>query len=183
MTLEVVFICTGNRFRSPLAEALFRRAAGELPVAVRSLGTLDLGPLPPLDGALEEAARLDLDLSAHRSSPLAGERLAEADLVLGFERMHVVTAVVDAEAPRERTFTLPELVELLARTTGPRAADPIERARLAIELAAAERPDDPRLIGLPELPDPLGKPPEVVRKIAGRIDVLTAELARALFAR
>lgn len=179
--LEIVFVCTGNRFRSPLAEALFRRAAGPLPIAVRSLGTLELGSLAPLDEALDEAGRLGLDLSGHRSRSLVGERLDGADLVLGFERMHVVTSVVDAEAPRDRTFTLPELVGLLDQTEPVAAHDAIERARRAIELAAAARPADPSLIGQPELPDPLGKPREVARETADRIQELTARLARALF--
>ena len=37
--LQVVFVCTGNRFRSPLAAALFREATSGLPVDVRSMGT------------------------------------------------------------------------------------------------------------------------------------------------
>ena len=37
---EVVFVCTGNRFRSPLAESLLRAATEGLPVRVRSLGML-----------------------------------------------------------------------------------------------------------------------------------------------
>jgi hypothetical protein len=40
-SFEVVFVCTGNRFRSPLAAALFGRATAGLPVSVSSRGTLD----------------------------------------------------------------------------------------------------------------------------------------------
>ena len=41
--LRVAFVCTGNRFRSPLAAALLESEAEGLPVEIASLGTLDLG--------------------------------------------------------------------------------------------------------------------------------------------
>jgi len=51
---RIDFVCTGNRFRSPLAAELLRRAIGGLPVEVASVGTLDLGPLSALPEAMEE---------------------------------------------------------------------------------------------------------------------------------
>jgi protein-tyrosine-phosphatase len=177
---EVVFVCTGNRARSPLAEALFRRAATDLPVAVSSLGTLDLGSIPPLPEAEREALRLGLDLSGHRSRPLLGADLGAADLVLGFERMHVVSAVVDARAVRARSFTLPELVPLLERLDLPPARDPVERARLAVAAAHAERPD-PAMTEVAELADPLGGGAAVFRDTADRVADLTGRLAVRLF--
>src|SRR5437016_1605778 len=108
--LEVVFLCTGNRFRSPIAAALFRKETNGLPVNVRSAGLLELGPMPALDEALTLAKTLGIDLRSHAARPLGSIDASGADLVVGFERMHVVSAVMDARVPLERAFTLPELV-------------------------------------------------------------------------
>lgn len=178
---EVMFVCTGNRFRSPLAEAVFRRATAGLPVAVGSRGTLELGSIPPLPEATREGARLDLDLSAHRTHPLLGCELGGADLVVGFERMHVVTAVVEAHARRERTFTLPEIVGLLDRIGSAAARDGVERARRTVAAAGAARRDDPLRLNVPELADPLGGTPETFRRTADQVDELTRRLAVQLF--
>ena len=106
-SFEVVFICTGNRFRSAIAEALTARLTEGLPVEVSSAGTLDLGAVGVLPEALALAPELGVDLSAHRTRCVRDVDLREADLVLGFELTHLATAVVECGAARERTFTLP----------------------------------------------------------------------------
>ncbi len=178
--LRVVFVCTGNRFRSPLAAEIFRRSARSLPVDVSSVGILELGAAPPLTEAVEEARRLGLDLSAHRARPLSSTSLADADLVVGFERMHIVAAVVDAGAARERTFTLPELVELVESVEPPHDGDAVQRARTAIASAAAGRRVDPAYSRLPEIADPIGEPSRHQHAIAESVHALTVRLARAL---
>jgi protein-tyrosine phosphatase len=183
VSFQLVFVCTGNRFRSPLAAAVFRRETEGLPIEVASAGTLELGPVPALPEAIVEAERLGLGLADHRADSLAEVGPSDADLVVGFERMHVVTAVVDGGARRERTFTLPELVALLGRIEPPDADDPLERARLALELAHAHRPPDSTLASVPELEDPLGRSAEHQRELAERVSALTTQLARLLFGR
>src|SRR5436190_16149246 len=109
---EVAFVCTGNRFRSPLAAAAFASQVA-VPVTTVSAGLLGLGPVPALPEAVELARSFGLDLASHRARDLSVVDLEPFDLVLGFERSHVQAAVVDASALIERTFTLPELVLLL----------------------------------------------------------------------
>jgi protein-tyrosine phosphatase len=175
----VVFVCTGNRFRSPLAEHLLRRLAEGLPVRTTSRGTLKLGPVPALPLAVEAGRRFGVDLSAHHATSLEGENLSWADLVLGFERMHVVTAVVDADARREGTFTLPELVGLLEQASYP-AETGMARARAALDAAAELRSLDARR-ALPEVDDPIGRPAAVAAEIAEQVRGLTERLAAQLF--
>ena len=178
--MKVVFVCSGNRFRSPIAEALFRGLAPDLPLDVSSRGTLDLGPIPVLQEALAEGGRLGIDLSAHRARTIAAGELADADLVIGFERRHVATAVVDGKARRERAFTLPELVALLERIEGPPSSEPLEHARAALAQVARERPDGSP-VGVAELADPIGRGAAVARETADRVQALTGALASGLF--
>jgi protein-tyrosine phosphatase len=177
---KLVVLCTGNRFRSPLAEILLRELTEGLPVDVSSAGTLSLGPVPALPEAIELATTFELDLRAHRCRHFTEAGLAEADLVLGFERMHVATAVVDGGAQPERTFTLPELVELL-REVDPRSDDHVQRARESIGLAHDARSGQPPLLDRNELADPYGRSPKVYRETAERVVALCEELAARLF--
>lgn len=180
--LQVAFVCTGNRFRSPLAAALLVQAAGGLPLRILSLGTLDLGSKPALPEAVAIADELGLDLSGHSSRNLASVKLDHFDLVLGFERKHVMASVVDARARLERTFTLPELVGLLRRLPGPPLpTDPIERALVRIRQAHAARPSGFRNGPLPELGDPLGKTLQAQRQTAAELSNLVSQLAIGLF--
>ena len=178
---HLVFICTGNRFRSPLAERIFRERAGLPEVTVESLGTLDLGSASALPEAVAEAQRLGIDLSDHQARSLVDADLSGADLVLGFERMHVMTAVVEARSRRDRTFTLPELVALLERLPRDESKPSPERARDRVAQAAALRAPNSQLLDIPELTDPLGRSQEEQLRIANDVDELVYRLSHSLF--
>jgi protein-tyrosine phosphatase len=150
-----------------------------LPVRISSAGILDLGPVPALPETIDTAAALGLDLSQHRAGCLVGRDLSGADLVVGFEQRHVVTAVVDAKAPREKTFTLVEIVDLLERVLPATAEEPAERAWQAVERANALRLG--RREPAPEISDPLGEAAEVYRSTITRVRDLCERLAVRLF--
>ena len=171
-------MCTGNRFRSPLAAALLERETNGLPVRIASLGTLDLGSRPALPEAVEISRELGLDLSEHRARGLAHVDLTRADLVLGFEESHVKASVVESGAAKDVSFTLPELVELLSRIPGPPLPnDPVERARVRIRQANAIRGRS----AVPELGDPLGLTVADQRGIALELERLVSRLTDRLF--
>ena len=175
------FVCTGNRFRSPLAAAMFLEEAHDLPVRAASLGILNLGPEPALPGALRIAHTLGLDLTSHRARTVTAVSLREADLVVGFERKHAAAAVVDGRAARARTFTLPELVELLETSPSPLVrGGPIERARARVAEAGARRGRS-AAVDPPELPDPMGMTWREQVAIAERLQELVGELTELLF--
>ena len=176
---DVVVICSGNRFRSPIAEAVLRRQAEGLPVRVRSFGTLDLPSGHALSEALELAPGYGLDLTSHRSCPLAGEDLSGADLVIGFELIHVSTAVVGAGAQRERTFLINDLVAGLEETAPQQEGSVVERARAAVRQADAAR-KAARVIPR-EIADPIDGPAAGYRKAADEVYRLTTRVAERLF--
>ena len=177
---SVVFECTGNRFRSPLAAAFFQ-AAAQGPVKVTSLGTLDLGDVEALPEAVELAREHGVDLTEHRASGLREIDLSASDLVIGFERKHVAAAVVDARARPDRTFTLPELVGLLRRVPAVAPGEPVVRARALVQAAHDLRPHDFRRAPVPELADPLGLGHADQRAVAEQVRSLTGRLAALLF--
>ena len=146
---------------------------------VASLGTLDLGPVPALPEAVAIAGELGLDLTGHRASRIAD--LSGYDLVVGFERKHVMAAVVDAGAAVEQTFTLPELVALLDGAPSVPERDPADQARARVRAAHAARPTDFRNASLPEIRDPLGLSAPAQRDIARQVEHQVSDLAATLF--
>jgi protein-tyrosine-phosphatase len=89
--VNVLFVCTGNICRSPLAEALMRRevAARELDgVRVSSAGTGAWDGAPASEGAYLVGLEHELDLSAHRARLLTRDMVRNADLIFTMSRHH-----------------------------------------------------------------------------------------------
>jgi protein-tyrosine-phosphatase len=90
--MTVIFVCTGNTCRSPMAAALLRRAllaAGTTDIEVTSAGTGAWEGAPVSEGAYLVALEQDLDLSAHRARLLSRELVDGADLILAMGRTHL----------------------------------------------------------------------------------------------
>lgn len=91
-TYNLLFVCTGNSCRSPLAEAIARREIAERGWSHVSVASAGIAALPggtASDGALEAAKEQGIDLSAHRTTPLGPDLIEWADLVLGMSASHV----------------------------------------------------------------------------------------------
>jgi protein-tyrosine-phosphatase len=88
----VLFVCTANMCRSPLAEVLFRemlRRRGLQPGwRTESAGVYASDGQPATEFSRQVAAERGLDLSSHHSKPVDAERLHSADLVLVMEPVH-----------------------------------------------------------------------------------------------
>ncbi|MGH7503007.1 MAG: low molecular weight phosphatase family protein [Longimicrobiales bacterium] len=95
-TYNLLFVCSGNTCRSPLAHALAARlvAARGWHVSVDSAGTAALPALPAADNAIAVAGENGLDLLAHRSQAVSHELLDWADLIVVMGPSHY-HAVVD----------------------------------------------------------------------------------------
>jgi protein-tyrosine-phosphatase len=180
---SIAFVCTGNRFRSVLAEAFVRRLTSGLPVTTESFGTLDLHGAPPLPEAVNLARGCGLDVTGHVTRCVSDASLASVELVIGFEAAHVRQAVVEAAAARDRAFTMRELVRILEDgAVAPELADVVARARETVRSAAARRAaaeighrisDDTR--------DPLGASWSVYRETAVEVRDLSLRLVGGLF--
>lgn len=111
----VLFVCTGNTCRSPLAEVLARdataRALGVPPAEVlaygvqfASAGISTMDGVPASEGSLAAAAEVGLDLTDHQTRQLDPELVDRADLVFCLAASHrqAILAEVPEAAPRVR---------------------------------------------------------------------------------
>jgi protein-tyrosine-phosphatase len=91
---KLLFVCSGNVCRSPMAAALAEWIAMQqgAEVEVRSAGTLGLVDRPADPKVVAVCRELGLDLSGHRSAALTPELLAWADRVYVMEDAHAVAA-------------------------------------------------------------------------------------------
>jgi protein-tyrosine-phosphatase len=110
----VLFVCTGNRYRSPIAAAAFRYMVANTTSAslwkIDSAGTWTIPGLPPVPTAIAAAEALGLDITHHISCLLVKEDLGNYNLVLVMEAGHKEAIVCQSPTKSDRVFLLSEVV-------------------------------------------------------------------------
>jgi protein-tyrosine phosphatase len=159
-----------------LRRALDRRLGGAAPT-VRSAGTIGLVRNPATPEAVEAAAELGVDITAHEARRLVDAMIEEADLLLCMAAEHREEITERVPEAIDRTFTLKELTRLLELepATGPAAL--LDRVGAA---AAARAAGAPANQFDQDVVDPLGMPIETYRAIAWELDEWIERLVAGL---
>ena len=94
MTLGILFVCTANICRSPMAEGVFRsmarRAGLDSAFTVDSAGTFGgHARRPPAPRAIEAAARRGYDIAGLRARQVVEADIARFDFVVAMDRCHL----------------------------------------------------------------------------------------------
>src|SRR5437867_11321018 len=108
--MEILFVCSGNIVRSPLAHGLMAKVLNDIGVkniAVSSAGTLGIEGRPAHPEAVRLARKRGFDLRKHRSRGLSPRDLARADMILVMEDEHLraVRELDPAAGARARLLT------------------------------------------------------------------------------
>jgi glycine hydroxymethyltransferase len=144
----ILFICTGNVCRSPMAEGLFRNAVngrGEFRVMSAGLGAID--GQPPTPHSVAAMRELGIDISRQRSRALTAELVKQADYIFGMTHAHTDTIALLYPAAAEKTFLLREFDDTL---------EPFEK----------------------DIPDPIGSPYDVYVHCRDQIEQGIASLLK-----
>lgn len=111
----VLFVCTGNICRSPMAAVLFRarlkkaRPDDWQSWRIESAGTWATEGIPASRRSVEVMASKGLDISGHRARTVSREMLEGFDLILAMEPGHKEALGVEFPSFADRIFLLSEM--------------------------------------------------------------------------
>ena len=108
----ILFICTGNICRSPMAEGLLRHITkGRYKVLSAGVGAVD-GQAPSAH-AVRACKELGIDISQQRSRMLTAQLVEKADYIFGMTHSHVDSVNLLFPQAAEKTFLLREFDDTL----------------------------------------------------------------------
>jgi len=88
---RIIFICTGNICRSPMAEGILRKKLADLnrdDITVSSMGVHGLEKHKASPTAIDVCREQDVDISNHSARTLKPDELTESTLIFTMENVH-----------------------------------------------------------------------------------------------
>ncbi len=108
--MNVLFVCTGNTCRSPMAEELADDSAGRSThlkdMSFQSAGTFACEGTPASSEAVEVMAEVGLDIDKHRAQQFDRELAQWADIILAMEARHIEEMEAMAPDQEDKMHTL-----------------------------------------------------------------------------
>jgi len=145
-TTTILFVCSGNTCRSPMAEGFFKKMLADrlqcgiddlpgLGFVVRSAGTFAGFGAPANPLTLEVLQRSGIDLAGHHSRGLGAEDINMADFIYTMSRGHLETVLAIAPDAASKTQALDPDAEIADPIGGPISAyeDVAVQIRRALE--------------------------------------------------
>lgn len=149
----ILFVCTGNTCRSPMAVGLAEKALGKQKgIKILSAGVIASNGLPASPNAIKSMADEGIDISTHQTRSLTKELVERADIIFVMTQWHKLEVIGLLEKPGKEVYLIKEFV-------------PVESKE---DL---------------DIPDPIGKPLETYRKCRDEIKRCIPGLVKKILGR
>lgn len=105
--MNILFVCTGNTCRSPMAAALFNKIATEknLDLRIESAGLFAADGENASNEAIIAMQKYDIDLLGHHAQSVNTELLEKSDIILTMTAAHKMVLL---QSVPEKVFTICE---------------------------------------------------------------------------
>jgi len=148
---SILFVCTGNLHRSPLAAAFLRRLVLEHELQgwrIESAGTWTVSerPLPP--EALSFAQFHGLDLASHKTRVVKSDLLYDFDLILVMEQGQKEALQTEFSEVRDRVHRLSEMLDGASFDIPDPLLFPAKRGRILDDMLSVIERGWPRIMKL-----------------------------------
>ncbi|WP_195573712.1 low molecular weight protein arginine phosphatase [Paenibacillus sp. 1001270B_150601_E10] len=188
---NILFICTGNTCRSPMAESMLRHMAKTrgVSIEVQSAGVSAWEGTPMSEHAKQVLKDRQMGNEAFRSQALSGQAVSWADLILTLtlgHKQHVLQRFPEAS---DKTFTLKEYVHVDEDQHNIQGALNALVTELQLKLALGEQPTTEEMeelhrlqLQLPDMDigDPYGGTLQQYKQTAEEIEEALSQLLRRL---
>lgn len=117
--MNILFVCTGNTCRSPMAEGLLKKIVRSHDDEEEQLLNIASGGMDALQNstanekAIKALEEYDVDISQHRAKNVDAQTIADADVILTMTEAHKeMLLYLFGGAAEEKTYTLMEYIGL-----------------------------------------------------------------------
>ena len=173
--MKILFVCTGNVCRSPMAEGFLRYEAERrnLDIETRSTGTHAWnGRAATIEGR-KVMNEHGVSIDDHRTIELNADLVRWADLLIGMSREHVRDTVRTFPEAMDKTYTMKGLLEILG------SLPPYTQTVAWLDAAASMR-QRAESIDDADIDDPIGEREAAYRRVAAEVRELIERFAEGL---
>lgn len=109
---NILFVCTGNTCRSPMAVGMVEKALGKQKgIRLLSAGVIASNGLPASPNAIKVMAEEGIDISTHQTLPLTRDLVERADIIFVMTQWHKLEVIGLLEKPGKEVYLVKEFAE------------------------------------------------------------------------